>query len=541
MLRPISNDRITLDADDGVLIHHAPAVDLSEVGIDAGAAALVPERMCRRHGLLPIGFEDDRLVVAMSDPNNVLAIDDVRTLTGHAVKIVRAPFEEIVGAINGLTRAEASWATLVAEAEEGSDDHDRTMLLEAADEGPIIKLVNLLIGRAVAARASDIHVEPEKRQVRVRYRIDGVLHEVMTLPKSVQAGICSRIKLMTDMDIAERRLPQDGRTEATALGETVDLRAATLPTMFGEKIVIRILRKSTALMDLRTLGLSEYNFDRLQRALTRTHGMILVTGPTGSGKTTSLYAALHALNEVAKNIITVEDPIEYHLPGAYQVQVNAKAGLTFSSALRAILRSDPDTVLVGEVRDHETARLAIDAALTGHLVLSSLHTNDAPSAMTRLTEMGVEPYLVASAVSCVIGQRLIRVLCDRCKEERQIEDETADELGVSRETIVAKAAGCGHCSGTGYHGRTAVHELMIVDETIERLTADRAHSDRVVSAAREAGMRSMYADAREKVLGKVTSVEEVGRSLGAPSETFLAKDLQAQVLPPAFDVSRRRS
>jgi type IV pilus assembly protein PilB len=531
LLRPVPNDDVDTDVlDEAVFTTAHPSVDLSEYAIDPGAASLVPEQMCRRHRLLPIGFEDDRLVVAMSDPNNVLAIDDVRTLTGYPLTIVVAPPDEIMEAAGRLSRTEASWASLVAEAEDDADDQDRSVLLEAADEGPIIKLVNLLIGRAVTARASDIHIEPDQRQVRVRYRIDGVLHEVMTLPKAVQAGVCSRIKLMTDMDIAERRIPQDGRAEARAMGESVDLRAATLPTRHGEKVVIRILRKSSVFMGLRELGFSDYNFSRFQHVLHRPHGMILATGPTGSGKTTSLYAALQALNDTAKNIITVEDPVEYDLPGTYQVQVNPKAGLTFASALRAILRSDPDTLLVGEIRDHETARLAIDAALTGHLVLSSLHTNDAPSAITRLSEMGIEPYLVASAISCVIAQRLVRVLCERCKEEFTIDDDVADTFGVERGSVLARPVGCSHCSSTGYRGRTSVHEMMLMDEDIERLTADRAHADRIASTARAHGMTTMFQDARDKVLARITSIEEVGRAVGAPSREQAAS---ASAIPSA--------
>ncbi|MFN2615033.1 MAG: GspE/PulE family protein [Actinomycetota bacterium] len=540
-MRPVSDDGTLID--DVVLpqLDLVPErVDLSDYPLDPTAAALVPERMCSRHRLLPIGFEGETLVVAMSDPNNVLAVDDVRTITGLAVKTVSATEQEILEASRRLARTEDSWSNLVAEAEQNEEHWQApSVLLEAADEGPIIKLVNLLIGRAVTSRASDVHIEPEKRHMRVRYRIDGVLHEVMTLPKSVQPGVVSRLKLMADMDIAERRVPQDGRTELTVMGESVDLRAATLPTMFGEKVVIRILRKSNVLMDLRDLGFSDYNFARFEASLRRPHGMILVTGPTGSGKTTSLYAALHALNDVAKNIITVEDPVEYHLPGAYQVQVNPKAGLTFAAALRSILRSDPDTLLVGEIRDHETAHLAIDAALTGHLVFSSLHTNDAASAVARLTEMGIEPYLVASAVSCVIAQRLVRVLCERCKEPYRVEDDIADQVGIARGTTLARPVGCPHCSDTGYHGRNAVHEVMLVDEDIERLTADRAHADRIGLVARAHGMKTMFEDARQKVVALVTSVEEIARAVGTEPVRSGTPRVEEDLVPPAFDPSKR--
>src|SRR5690349_5787661 len=389
-----------------------PFMDLSDFQVDVTAASLVPHSLAKRYTALPIAFEEETLIVAMSDPGNVFAVDDIRTMTGRDIRIVVATRTDIAEAIERVSRVDAEVGDLAATAAaEEAETDDVSALKESVDEAPIVKLVNLLITQAVNDRASDIHIEPQERDVRIRYRIDGVLHEVMRSPKSIQNGVLSRLKIMADIDIAERRIPQDGRLSVNAYGKKIDLRVATLPTVWGEKVVMRVLDNSTASLELSDLGFSQANYDRFSVSFTKPYGMILVTGPTGSGKSTTLYATLNIVNRPEVNIITVEDPVEYRLPGINQVQANPKAGLTFAAALRSILRSDPDIVLIGEIRDKETAHIAVEAALTGHLVLSTLHTNDAPSAVNRLIEMGIEPFLVGSALDCVLAQRLARRLC----------------------------------------------------------------------------------------------------------------------------------
>jgi len=374
----------------------------------------------------------------------------------------------------------------------------------------------VLIMQGIQDRASDIHLEPAERELKVRYRIDGVLHEVMKSPKSIQSAVISRLKIMADMDIAERRIPQDGRLSVQVHGKKIDLRVATLPTVWGEKVVMRVLDNSTATLDLADLGFRQGNYDRWSESFIKPYGMLLVTGPTGSGKSTTLYSTLNILNRPDVNIITVEDPVEYRLAGVNQVQVNTKAGLTFASALRSILRSDPDIVLIGEIRDHETAQIAIEAALTGHLVLSTLHTNDAPSAVTRLTEMGIEPFLVGSAMECVLAQRLARRLCSKCKEPYT---PTADALREARFPwsdgdplpTLYQAKGCSQCSNTGYRGRLALHEVMAVSEGVERLAVERASSTSIAELAAGEGMESLRLDGLAKVLDGTTSLAEIFR------------------------------
>ncbi|GMA33821.1 hypothetical protein GCM10025876_39220 [Demequina litorisediminis] len=381
------------------------------------------------------------------------------------------------------------------------------------DDAPIVRFVNLLITQAIQDRASDIHIEPAERDVRVRYRIDGVLHEMQNAPKAIQGGVISRIKIMADIDIAERRKPQDGRLSVTHNGKKVDLRVATLPTVWGEKVVMRILDNSTATLELEDLGIREKNYAAYSVNFRKPYGMILVTGPTGSGKSTTLYATLNQISRPEINVITVEDPVEYRIPGINQVQVNPKAGLTFAAALRSILRADPDVVLLGEVRDGETAQIAIEAALTGHLVLSTLHTNDAPSALTRLIEMDIEPFLVGSAVDCVVAQRLARRLCSHCAVEYVVEDEAEIPANVgfvsgSPLPTVLRPAGCQRCSGTGYRGRVALHEVMSVNEEIERLAVARASAAEIARAAQDNGMETLLMDGWAKVLDGTTSIEE---------------------------------
>jgi type IV pilus assembly protein PilB len=492
-------------------------VDLSEVSIDQQAATLISDSLARRYQVIPIGWEDDKLIVAMADPSNVFAIDDVRTLTGADVKTVVSTRAQVMEAIDRCHRLDADADSLAAEAaSDFDDDVDLAEIREAIEDAPIVKLVNMLISQAVNDRASDIHIEPTERDVRVRLRIDGVLHEIRRIPKQIQNAVISRLKVMADINIAERRVPQDGRISATMSGKTVDLRVATLPTVYGEKVVMRILDKSTAVLELGDLGFLPASMARYELSYRKPYGTILVTGPTGSGKSTTLYATLNQLNEEARNIITVEDPVEYRLSGINQVQVNPKAGLTFAAALRSILRSDPDIVLIGEVRDRETANIAIEAALTGHLVLTTLHTNDAATTPNRLIEMGVEPFLVGSAVDCVVAQRLARRLCPKCKEPYLPEPGDLEMLNWNPElfgdgTELYRPVGCSACGKTGYHGRFAIHEVMPVSEDIERLIVDRGHAEDLKHLAIAEGMLTLRQAGLMHAGMGLTSVEEILR------------------------------
>ena len=488
--------------------------DLGEHPIDASAAALLPSSVARRYRAVPIGFDEDALVVALSDPANIIAIDDIRTMTGRQIKVVVAGREDIDEVLVRLHQLDRSAEQLFEEAvgEEELDDEVDV----AVEDAPIVKAINQIITQAVQQRASDIHIEPQERDVRIRYRIDGVLHEVMRTQKSLQQGLISRLKVMSDLDIAERRLPQDGRVSVSVDSKPIDLRVATLPTAWGEKVVLRILDRSSSVLKLEDLGFLEHSLKRYEESFRKPYGAILVTGPTGSGKSTTLYATLNVLNDPSKNIITVEDPVEYRLAGLSQVQVNPKAGLTFANALRSILRSDPDIVMIGEIRDRETANIGVEAALTGHLVLSTLHTNDSASAVTRLTEMDVEPFLVASALDCVLAQRLARKLCDRCKEpytpspEALIENRFPWHEGEDLPTLY-RAVGCQYCSKTGYRGRIALVESMVVSEEIERLAVERRSSEDIKRVAIEQGMLPLRDDGMEKVAIGMTSIEEVLR------------------------------
>ena len=495
-------------------------VDLANSTIDGSAAMLNPEAVARRYRAIPIAFDGRKLVVAMADPANLFALDDIRTLTGLEVVPVVATVSDIELTIRKYARMEGSVEQMATEAAEAQAAENQLFsqerALAAVEEGPIVKMVNLLITQAIADRASDIHIEPSERDVRIRYRVDGVLHEVMRSPKAIHAGLVSRLKVMADINIAERRVPQDGRVGLTVSGKTIDLRLATLPTVFGEKVVIRILDKSSVLLKLEELGFLESAFQTYQRAFTKPYGAILVTGPTGSGKSTTLYATLNIVNKPDKNIITVEDPVEYRLTGISQMQMNARAGLTFASALRSILRADPDIILVGEVRDRETAVIMVEASLTGHLVLSSLHTNDAPSALPRLVEMGVETYLVASAIDCVVAQRLARKLCTRCREVYKPTPTQLAEAGFPEEAWggikeLFRPVGCASCAKTGFRGRMGLYEVMPVSEEIERLVVDRSSSEDIRRSAQRDGMLSLRSDGLEKVRQGSTSIEEVLR------------------------------
>ena len=469
--------------------------------------------LAARYAAVPIAFEGDRLVVAMADPANVLAIDDIRAITGREVIPKVATRGDVEEAINHLASLNTSVTDLAELAAEDSLETADLPALEAiADEAPVVKLVNMLITRASADRASDIHVEPTERDLRVRFRIDGVLHEIMRTPRSIANAVVSRLKIMADIDIAERRRPQDGRINLRVGGRQLDLRVSTLPTIYGEKVVMRLLDTSTALLELEDLGFSPHTLERYESSYNKPYGTILVVGPTGSGKSTTLYATLNVLNKPETNIITVEDPVEYRLPGVNQVQVNRKAGLTFATGLRSFLRQDPDVMLVGEIRDAETASIAIESALTGHLVLSTLHTNDAPSSVSRLIEMGIEPFLVGSALDSVLAQRLARRLCEHCKEPHEASEQEVEQAGwATKPEKIYRANGCKVCSHTGYRGRFAIHELMLVDEDIERLAVERVSTEVLKRAAIEAGMRTLREDGMEKVAQGVTSFEEILR------------------------------
>jgi type IV pilus assembly protein PilB len=492
-------------------------VDLGDYPVDATAASLIPEPVARRYRALPIGERDGRLLVAMSDPANVYALDDIRTITGREVQPVVATAADVSAAIRKYNDMGGEVEQLSAEASAAAEsDLAVDVPTAAVEDAPVVKLVHMLLNRAVNERASDVHIEPTERDVRIRFRVDGVLHEVMRSPKNIQGGLVSRLKVMADINIAERRLPQDGRVSLKVGSTGVDLRVATLPTVFGEKVVIRILNKESVLLRLDQLGFSDEAYKRFEQSFRKPYGAILVTGPTGSGKSTTLYATLNILNEPDRNIITVEDPVEYRLPGVNQVQVHPKAGLTFAKALRSILRADPDIILIGEIRDRETAMIAVESALTGHLVLSTLHTNDAASAITRLTEMEVETFLVASALDGVVAQRLARKLCDRCKEPYRPTQPELHEAGYPEHMWAEihelyRPVGCTACAQTGYLGRLGLYEVMTVTEEIERLAVERSSSDRMRQVALEQGMIPLRMDGLLKASKGQTTIQEILR------------------------------
>ena len=496
-----------------------PFVELIEYSVDRLALSKVPAALCRRDEVLPIGFEGNRLVLAMVDPGNVFALDDVREAARMRVNPVVVERSDLMAAIARHHRADEELSDLTSTLEEELVPQDDALVGDAdspEDAAPIVRFVNLLVSQAIQDKASDVHIEPGEHNLRVRYRIDGVLHEMPGAPKNIQSGVISRIKIMSDIDIAERRKPQDGRMSVTHIGRQIDLRVAMLPTVWGEKVVLRILDNATASMNIADLHMLEDNMTAFRAAYMKPNGMILVTGPTGSGKSTTLYTTLTAISKPEINVITVEDPVEYRMAGINQVQVNRKAGLTFAVALRSILRSDPDVVLLGEIRDQETAKIAIEASLTGHLVLSTLHTNDAPSAMTRLIEMGMEPFLVGSAIDCVVAQRLARRLCTRCRIPDTRDVHELARLGFWVETageppVFYQPGGCAACSHTGYRGRVAVHEVMTVSHEVERLTIARASSTDIGAAALAEGMTTLRDDGWAKVRLGLTSIDEVLR------------------------------
>jgi type IV pilus assembly protein PilB len=492
-----------------------PYVDLDEFVPQESALLALAEPLARQVHAVPLELTDGTLRLGMVDPLDILAVDDVRRHTGYNVDLAVITPDHFLRALAAYPAPGESVASLTSEittrvSEEMDVDHLRSLV----DEAPVVRLVNLIVLQAVRQHASDIHVEPQEDGVRVRYRIDGVLYNAMALPKHVHAAVVSRLKIMADIDIAERRLPQDGRLQLTVDNREIDIRVSTVPAVSGEKAVLRILDKSAGLLGLETIGLLPEDRRCFEVLIARPYGIILLTGPTGSGKTTTLYAILNQLSSTESNITSIEDPVEYKIAGINQVQVNPKAGLTFATGLRSFLRQDPDIIMVGEIRDEETARIAIHAALTGHLVFSTLHTNDAAGALTRLVDMGIEPFLVASSVIGVIAQRLVRVLCDRCKQAYVPPPELLQRLGRSLaagngQHAFRRPVGCEVCNRLGYRGRTGIFEIMVMDEGIKALVTRGASASAVKAEALRTGMRTLAHDGIEKAVLGVTSLEEV--------------------------------
>jgi type IV pilus assembly protein PilB len=510
-------------------------VDLGLYRVDPDAAKLVTPAAVRRYQAVPVSFAGDRtLLVAMVDPANVLAIDDIAVMTGYEVRPAVSSLTDVEGLLERLEDPNFGHGAVAPD-----DEAEQAVPQAAAPQQPagplydirenqpinfgasgedssVIQLVHRVIKEAVERGSSDIHFEPGEEEMRIRYRIDGVLQEAATVPGSAVPAVVSRVKILSDLDIAERRIPQDGRISMQVADKPIDLRVATLPAAYGENVVMRILDQSKVMIELEQLGMLPQALERFTKAFSQAHGAVLVTGPTGSGKSTSLYGALNQLNTIEKNIITIEDPVEYQLPGITQVQVNNKAGLSFASGLRSMMRADPDIIMVGEIRDRETAQIAIEAALTGHLVLSTLHTNDAPGAVTRLIEMGIEPFLVGSAVDCVVAQRLARLLCEECKRRTTITADVmrANGFNVGLDLEAYEPVGCARCGGSGYKGRVGLYEVMWVSDTIRSLAVAREPSETIAHAAVHEGMMRLREDGLEKVRRGLTSIAEIARVAG---------------------------
>ena len=495
-----------------------PYVDLNVFETDRAAANLIAAKEAQRCGGVPIAFVDESTVlVATPNPANVVGFDDISMLTGYGVRIAVSPadhFDALVSQLEGLTGSVAE----IAAADPPGDRDEVVDLMQSADEAPVIKLVNSLIADAVERGASDIHFDPHPGDMQIRFRVDGVVCDTTTVPRRLVPGVLSRIKVMAELDIAEHRLPQDGRVRLMVGERPIDARVTTLPVMRGESLVMRILDHSQLVPDLDGLGMEVGDRELIAAAIARAHGAVLVTGPTGAGKTTTLYAALSEINTPDRTMIAIEDPVEYELEGVKQVQVNAKSGLTFAAGLRSMIRSDPDVLMVGEIRDRETARIAVESALTGHLVLSTMHTHDAPMAPARLIEMGIEPFLVASGIECVVAQRLVRRLCEECRQPVTLSASDLRRSGVdpeAREDIRAhEPAGCLRCKGTGYSGRTGIYEVIVMSPEIRDLILRRESAAEISKAAVAAGMRRLRDDGLEKVRQGITSVAELLRVLG---------------------------
>jgi type IV pilus assembly protein PilB len=491
-------------------------VDLAVYGVDMGAAVLFPVTLARRYAAIPVGYVDpSTLLVAVADPANVLAVDDIQIATGLDCRIAVAARGDVEGLLTrlGTIQSAAADAIIEEQAEESPAPASVSDMQSGPEDAPIVKLVYSLLAQAVGEGASDIHIEPEEKELRIRFRIDGVLKDAAHVPKRMTGAVISRLKIMSELDIAEKRVPQDGRVSVSVEERRIDLRVTTLPTQRGEGATIRILDESNSQRSLDELGMNGSARARFEDAFRSSYGAVLVTGPTGSGKSTTLYAALGALNEVTKKIITIEDPVEYRIDGINQINVNRKAGLDFATGLRSILRADPDIVMVGEIRDSETARIAVEAALTGHMMLSTLHTNDAPGAIPRLNEMGIETFLTASAIDCVVAQRLARKLCSHCKRRTVISAEALAGAGIQAgaELEGYEPVGCPRCGESGYRGRVGLYSAMSMSETLKELTIQRAAEPEIASVAEEEGMLTLREDGVSKVRAGVTSLEEVLR------------------------------
>ncbi len=484
-------------------------IDLSSCEPDMGAVSMLSAEAIKRYQAVPVRFMDDgALLLAMADPTNILSIDDIAMITNRRVRVAAASAEDVKLLASRLGRLEGSIEDIVEE-EEGAQDVSTSLSEEADQDAPVIKLVHSIIAQAVQQGASDIHVNPEEGDTRVLFRVDGVLYPAATVRRRMAAGMVSRIKIMADLDISERRAPQDGRLALNIESRRIDIRVVTLPLVHGEGAVLRILDKGAVVRDLESLGMQATEEERFAHAIARPNGAVLVTGPTGSGKSTTLYAALSVLNDGARSILTIEDPVESRIAGVKQMQVAPKAGVTFDVGLRTMLRADPDVIMVGEIRDRETAHIAVEAALTGHMVLSTLHTRDAPSALGRLIDMGIEPFLISSAVDCVVAQRLVRKLCPHCKRLASLPESVLVEHGLSAQPY--EAVGCSRCAASGYRGRVGIYEVMTVSEEVRTLILQRASVDEIAATSVRQGMRRLHDDGIEKVRSGLTSVEEVER------------------------------
>jgi type IV pilus assembly protein PilB len=492
-------------------------IDLSTYQVDMAAANLISVNTARRYRALPVGFVDkETLLVAMADPTNVLAVDDIQIATALDCRVAVAAEEDIEALIGRLNTLQSAVSEAVTEGEAEAEEGELAEVADmevSAEDAPVIKLVYSILGQAVGEGASDVHFEPGEEEMRVRFRVDGVLREAAHVPKRMVTAVVSRVKIMSDLNIAEKRVPQDGRVSVTVEERRVDLRITTLPTQRGEGATIRILDKENAQRSLDDLGMDGEGRVRFEDAFHQSYGAVVVTGPTGSGKSTTLYAALQEINEIERNIITIEDPVEYRLAGVNQINVNRKAGLDFATGLRSILRADPDIVMVGEIRDGETARIAIEAALTGHMMLTTLHTNDAPGAITRLTKMGIEAFLIASAVDCVVAQRLARKLCSHCKKRTIVPPHVLAEadIRVGGEVEAYEPVGCSRCNQSGYRGRVGIYSVMALSEHIKEMVVAQAPEAEIAAMAREEGMLTLREDGLGKVRAGLTSLEEVVR------------------------------
>lgn len=485
-------------------------VDLSVYDLDMGAANLIGAETAKRYQALPVGFtEDGSVLVAMANPTNVLTIDDIGMMTGRRIRPAAASVEDLNLLLARMVRMDESIEDIVEDEED--KEAEQNLLLDDTDDGaPIIKLVHSIVAQAVQQGASDIHVNPEEGDTHVMFRVDGVLAPAATIKKRMASAVVSRLKIMADLDISEKRVPQDGRFALTVDGRRVDIRVVTLPLVYGEGVVMRILDGGVVVNDLESLGMQPEEQERFTRAIHRPNGAVLVTGPTGSGKSTTLYTALNALNDGERSILTIEDPVEQRIAGIKQMQIAPKAGVTFDVGLRSMLRADPDVIMVGEIRDRQTAHIAVEAALTGHLVLSTLHTRDAPSALGRLIDMGIEPFLVSSAVDCIVAQRLVRMLCPHCKRHQKVSEAVLAEHGLAGAEPY-EPVGCSRCSGSGYRGRVGLYEVMSVSEPIRALILERASIDQMVDVAEGEGMRRLRDDGMHKVRDGLTSIAEIER------------------------------